>query len=187
MIGVVLGTGWEYDPRWGVEVVRRRHPEKLGPPQMASEAICQWSVRRFDTVILTNAAGATNPDLEVGEVVCISDHVNLTGLPATSLFATMAGIYTCVDGFRTGVYAQVPGPAFETPAEARMLRTIGADMVGMSTALEAGQAHELGMRVVGLSFISDVAGTSAGHDDVLAAAGKADLRGVLDRVIGGLT
>lgn len=184
--GVVLGTGWELPPSGGdvpYLAVRRVHPVTLGPPAMATESIRSWRRQGFDTVVLTNAAGACNPDLNVGEVVCISDHINLTGRPATSEFATMDGVYTTVDGFRTGVLAQVPGPAFETPAEVRMLRMMGADMVGMSTALEAAQAHALGMRVVGLSFISDVAGTSAGHEEVLAEAAKADLGKVVGRVL----
>lgn len=191
LIGVVLGTGWKDQCILPAAVRRygRRHPYETFYGDHATSSMATTVAMRdafadgVETVVLTNAAGSVNPDLEVGEVVCISDHLNLTGLPAATRFTAMSGIYTLVDGFRRGVFAQVAGPAFETPAEARMLRAMGADLVGMSTALEAAMAHELGMNVVGLSVVTDVAGTDECHDDVLAAAAKVDLDSILNGVL----
>lgn len=185
MIGVVLGTGWKDSCLLpdGVERIWRTHPYEGFGIESVRQPIHAAAMTGVDTLVLTNAAGACNPDLEVGEVVCISDHINLSGLPAATKFTSMSGIYTRVEGFRQGVFVQLPGPAFETAAEVRMLRTMGADMVGMSTALEAGYAHELGLRVIGLSFISNMAGTAECHEDVLAAASATDLAGVLDGVL----
>jgi purine-nucleoside phosphorylase len=143
------------------------------------------------TVVLTNAAGGINPDYAVGEPVLISDHINLTGrsplagpLPDdvpvrfTDLTETYsARLRRVARGLdRTlaeGVYAAVPGPHFETPAEIRMLAAAGADLVGMSTALEAIAARYLGAEVLGISIASNpAAGLSPepiNHQDVLAA------------------
>jgi len=128
------------------------------------------------TVVLTNAAGALRPELEVGRPVVIADHLNLTGTsPLTgelpphpfpcrfvdlgrlydpALRALVRGIDPSLD---EGVYAAVAGPQFETPAEVVMLRRLGADLVGMSTALEAIAAHHLGARVLGLSLVTNLA------------------------------
>jgi purine-nucleoside phosphorylase len=143
------------------------------------------------TIVLTNAAGAINPDYEVGEPVLISDHLNLTGRsPLTGplpddvpvRFTDLTETYSArlrdlareLDpALAEGVYAALPGPHFETPAEIRMLRTAGADLVGMSTALEAIAARHLGAEVLGISIASNpAAGLSPepiNHQDVLAA------------------
>jgi purine-nucleoside phosphorylase len=143
------------------------------------------------TVVLTNAAGGINPGYAVGQPVLISDHINLTGrsplagpLPEdvpsrfTDLTQTYSGrlreLARQLDPtLAEGVYAAVPGPHFETPAEIRMLRAAGADLVGMSTALEAIAARHLGAEVLGVSIASNpAAGLSPepiNHQDVLAA------------------
>ena len=110
-------------------------------------------------LLLTNAAGGIRPGLAVGDLVAISDHLNLTG--ANPLIGThdlpherfvdvsnlypLAPIVAAAGGLETGVYAALPGPSYETPAEIRMLATLGADLVGMSTVLEALAAHALGV------------------------------------------
>jgi len=120
------------------------------------------------TVVLTNACGSINADLEPGEPVLISDHISLTAVSPlvgpqfvdlTDLYSTrLRGLAREVDpGLREGVYAHWPGPAFETPAEIRMLRTLGADLVGMSTVPEAIAARHMGIEVLGLSCITNMA------------------------------
>ena len=145
------------------------------------------------TVVLTNAAGGINARYAVGEPVLISDHLNLTGrspltgpLPphVPSRFTDLTDAYSArlrtlareLDpSLAEGVYAGLPGPHFETPAEIRMLRTAGADLVGMSTVMEATAARHLGAEVLGISIVSNpAAGLSdqpIDHQDVLAATG----------------
>lgn len=185
MIGVVLGTGWkdQIDLPPGLFPIIRRHLYDSYTVNEIASPILAAVDQGVTTIILTNACGALSPDLEVGEIVCLSDHLNLTGECPDVGFAPMAGIYTQVGDFRTGVYAQVRGPGFETPAEARWLRSIGADVVGMSTAIEAIAAHAFGCRVIGLSLVTNVAATTAGHPDVLACAASVDLAGVLSSVV----
>lgn len=138
-------------------------------------------------VILTNAAGGLRQDYRPGQPVLISDHLNLT---ATSpivgpTFVDLTDLYSPrlrtlareIDPSLTeGVYAQLPGPHYETPAEIRMLRTMGADLVGMSTVLEAIAARAAGAEVFGLSMVTNLAAGMTGqpldHAEVLAA-GKA--------------
>ena len=127
------------------------------------------------TVVITNASGALHPDLAPGDVVLITDHLNLTGVsPLTGLAAgdgrpspfvdlvgawspRLRGLAREADGsLAEGVYAQVPGPHFETPAEIRMLRALGADLVGMSSVLEAIAARQLGAEVLGLSLVTNM-------------------------------
>ncbi|GLU47830.1 purine-nucleoside phosphorylase [Nocardiopsis ansamitocini] len=134
------------------------------------------------TVILTNAAGSLNTDLGVGQPVLISDHLNLTtrspivGANFVDLTDTYAIqlrklAHEAVPDLPEGVYAAMPGPHYETPAEIRMLRAMGADLVGMSTALEAIAARELGASVLGLSLVTNVAagltGQPLNHQEVL--------------------
>ncbi len=135
------------------------------------------------TVVLTNAAGGINPAYSVGSPVIISDHLNMTARsPLTGpAFVDLSEAYD--PGLRElarsvdptlpeGVYAAMPGPHFETPAEIRMLSAMGADLVGMSTVLEAIAARAAGARVLGLSLVTNIAAglQDAGldHEDVLA-------------------
>ncbi len=143
---------------------------------------CAAGVR---TVVLTNAAGGIAEGLTVGQPVLISDHLNLT---ATSplvgpRYVDLTDTYsprlralareidpTLVEG----VYAGVPGPHFETPAEIRMLRTLGADLVGMSTVLEAIAARAARAEVLGISLVTNLAAglvaAPLNVTDMLAAA-----------------
>jgi purine-nucleoside phosphorylase len=136
------------------------------------------------SVVLTNAAGGLRADLSVGQPVLISDHLNLTArsplvganfVDLTDLYsARLRELARAVDPSLTeGVYAALPGPHYETPAEIRMLRTMGADLVGMSTALEAIAARADGAEVLGLSLVTNLAAGMTGeplrHDEVIAA------------------
>jgi purine-nucleoside phosphorylase len=154
-------------------------------------------------VILSNAAGGLNPGFQRGDLMLLTDHINVTGTnplvgpnddrigprfpdmsavydPSLRALAEAAGRAEQVV-LRAGVYAGVLGPSYETPAEIRMLRAMGADAVGMSTVLEAIAARHAGLRVVGIAVITNAAagavpaprdGAAAAltHEDVLAAA-----------------
>jgi len=130
------------------------------------------------TLIVTNAAGGLNPAFDVGDLMAIEDHIFFPGLAGLSplvgapgeRFISMVDAYDpslvelalgCAAGLgltlRRGVYAMVAGPSFETPAELRLLTVVGADAVGMSTAPEVVVARQLGMRVLGLSCITNLA------------------------------
>lgn len=137
-------------------------------------------------VILTNACGGLRPGLSAGDPVLLRDHLNLTG--RTPLvgprFIDMSDVYAArlrelvrsVDpDIAEGVYAQFPGPQYETPAEVRMAGILGADLVGMSTVLEAIAAHAEGCEVLGISLVTNLAaglGDPLDHEEVLAV-GKA--------------
>ena len=166
------------------------------------------------TVILTNAAGGIRAGMTVGQAVLISDHINLTGAsplagdappqPYGSPFVNMVDAYSprlralareVNPLLEEGVYAGMPGPHYETPAEIRYLRTVGADLVGMSTVLEAIAARHLGAEVLGISLVTNLAaGLSPDgpeHGEVLAAGSKSAedlgllLRGVVVRIVSG--
>ncbi|MBK8026353.1 MAG: purine-nucleoside phosphorylase [Chloroflexi bacterium] len=169
-------------------------------PQQVTFPIRVMHLLGIDTLILTNAAGGVNPNYQTGDVMALIDHVNFVGLTginpligpnldsfgqrfigmahpydralrdAAQESAAEAGI-----GLHVGVYAGVSGPMFETPAEVRMLRTIGADAVGMSTVQETVVARHCGMRVLAFSGITNVAidqndfAGEANHEEVLEA------------------
>jgi purine-nucleoside phosphorylase len=162
------------------------------------------------TLVLTNAAGAINAGFAPGDLMVIEDHVNLLGNPLLGpneealgpRFPDMSEAYdrslrdaaeaACrAVGVRChrGVYVSIPGPSYETPAEIRMFRTIGADAVGMSTVPEVIAARHMGTRVVGLSCITNLAaGVSErklDHRDVLATGQRvrAALLEVLARLV----
>jgi purine-nucleoside phosphorylase len=150
-------------------------------------------MRLFDqlgigTVVLTNAAGIVNANLKPGRWMLISDHLNLarqSPLTGAGTFIDQSEVYSSelrdllraesleLTGSKLveGIYAWVNGPEYETPAEVRMLRTLGADAVGMSTVPEAIQARALGMRVAALSCLTNYgAGLSAkplSHEEVM--------------------
>ncbi|MFD9681214.1 purine-nucleoside phosphorylase [Rhodococcus sp. NPDC059969] len=140
-----------------------------------------------NTVILTNAAGGIAENYAVGQPVMISDHLNLTARSPLvgAEFVDLVDAYSpelralarSIDpDLAEGVYAGLPGPHYETPAEIRMLRTLGADLVGMSTVHETIAARALGARVLGISMVTNLAagitGASLDHQEVLVA-GKA--------------
>lgn len=143
------------------------------------------------TIILTNGCGSTHPQFAPGTPVLISDHLNLTAasplegatfVDLTDLYsARLRALATRIDPtLPQGVYAQFPGPHYETPAEVRMARTLGADLVGMSTALEAIAARAAGLEILGISLVTNFgAGVSAkplNHAEVLAAGRAAGPR-----------
>jgi purine-nucleoside phosphorylase len=157
-----------------------------GHGAVAVTAGVRWMARHgVDSLVLTNAAGTLNRDFAPGEWMMLSDHLNLTGTsPLTGAsFIDMSVAYDAAwrahfskvaasQGMRLneGVYAGLRGPQYETPAEIRMLRTIGADAVGMSTVLEAIQARALGLRVVGFSCLTNWAAgmqENLNHEEVL--------------------
>ena len=130
-----------------------------------------------DALVLTNAAGAINPQCDAGSLMCITDHINATGVsPLTGpnveawgpRFPDMSSVWdpnlralaleqALRLGIRLerGVYIQVPGPQLETPAETRAYRMLGADAVGMSTVLEAIAARHMGLRLLGISCLTN--------------------------------
>ncbi|MGQ0777075.1 MAG: purine-nucleoside phosphorylase [Pseudonocardiales bacterium] len=142
---------------------------------------CAAGVR---VVVLTNAAGGIAEGLQVGQPVLICDHLNLTASSPLvgPRFVDLTDVYSPrlrslareIDpSLAEGVYAGVPGPHFETPAEIRMLRTLGADLVGMSTVLEAIATRAEGVEVLGISLVTNLAAGMTGapldHLEVIAA------------------
>ncbi|WP_030625261.1 purine-nucleoside phosphorylase [Streptomyces sclerotialus] len=136
------------------------------------------------TVVLTNGCGGLREGMRPGQPVLISDHLNLTATSPIvgANFVDLTDLYSprlralCKEVDPTleeGVYAQFPGPHYETPAEIRMIRTLGADLVGMSTVLEAIAAREAGAEVLGLSLVTNLAAGMTGeplnHEEVLQA------------------
>lgn len=130
---------------------------------------------RIKNLIVTNAAGGINRDFSPGDLMLIEDHINLTGnnpligpnnnklgprFPDMSEAYSKDLIKTALSiksSLKKGVYAGVTGPSYETPAEIRMLRTLGADAVGMSTVSEVIAARHAGLKVLGISCISNMA------------------------------
>jgi purine-nucleoside phosphorylase len=164
------------------------------------------------TLIVTNVSGGIDPSLEEGEIVAISDHLNLTGAsPLTGpnderlgpRFVDMTDTYTPAlrrlaseasqeifgKPLREAVYAGLQGPSYETPAEVRMLRVLGAGLVGMSTVHEVIAARHSGLRVLGLSLVANLAAgvksTPLRHEEVtdVAAAGAPRVGALLEAVI----
>lgn len=154
------------------------------------------------TVVLTNAAGGLGEGMSIGQPVLIADHLNLTGrspltgpAPDASIgprFPDMTDLYSArlramarelEPSLMEGVYAGMNGPQYETPAEIRMLQTLGADLVGMSTVHEAVAARHMGAEVLAVSLVTNLAaglGDSLDHEDVLAVAARsADAMGAL--------
>jgi len=150
-------------------------------------------------LIMTNAAGGIRPDWPPGTLAAVTDHLNLTGLnplrgePPAGWGPRFPDMATAYDpqlvararahavrlGFAlaTGVYAGLAGPSYETPAEVRMLRALGADLAGMSTVLEVIAARHLGLRSLVLSLVTNpaagVADAPLDHEEVLAAGREA--------------
>jgi len=162
------------------------------------------------TLVVTNAAGAINTAFAAGDLMVIEDHINLLGNPLLGpneealgpRFPDMTEAYdralrdaaeaacrAAAVPCRRGVYVSIPGPSYETPAEIRMFRTLGADAVGMSTVPEVIAARHMGMRVVGLSCLTNMAAgvtdRRLDHRDVLATGErvKAALLEVLARLV----
>jgi len=151
-------------------------------------AACAAGVR---TMVLTNAAGGLREDYSVGQPVLISDHLNLTARSPLvgAEFVDLVDAYSPrlraiaheIDpALAEGVYAALPGPHYETPAEIRMLRTLGADLVGMSTVHETIAARAAGAQVLAVSLVTNLAAGMTGrplsHDEVLEAGRQSATR-----------
>jgi purine-nucleoside phosphorylase len=155
-------------------------------------------------VILTNASGAVNTTYRVGQPVLIRDHISLTATnPLIGAdFVDLSDVYSKRireivkvedPGIEEGVYAQIRGPSYETPAEINMARIIGADLVGMSTVPEAIAAHALGAEVLAISLVTNAAAGMSGekldHKEVIAAGLEATgrmgalLNGVIPKLL----
>ncbi len=165
------------------------------------------------TLILTNAAGSVNVNYKPGELVVLEDHINLTGTSPLlgpnpdelgPRFPDMTDVYdpalreiaekACWKAgvaVRKGVYLGLTGPAYETPAEIRMARTLGADVVGMSTVLEAIAARHMGIRCLGISCVTNMAAgvlkKKIDHQEVLDVGErvKQGLLEVLGQIVAG--
>ncbi|HEU5411757.1 MAG TPA: purine-nucleoside phosphorylase [Candidatus Acidoferrales bacterium] len=178
-------------------------------------ALARFGIR---TVILTNAAGGINTNYDQGALVIIRDHINLLGKnPLTGAnderfgprFPDMSEAYSAslraiaLEEARRlgitpheGIYAAVPGPSYETPAEIRYLRTIGADLVGMSTVPEVIAARHMHLRVLGISCVTNMAAgilnKPLDHAEVLETGRRVSgqfialLRAVIPRIAAGL-
>lgn len=157
-----------------------------------------------DTVIATNAAGSMQPDMPTGSIMCLSDHINFSGLnpligePTDARFVPMKDAYdpsiraalraaadTAQVEMADGVYAWYSGPSFETPAEIKAIAMLGADAVGMSTVPEVILARFLGLKAAAISTITNMAAgmsnesISHEHTKAMAPIGAAKLEQVL--------
>lgn len=180
----------------------RLHLYEGHPPGLVVEPVLLMGRLGAPIVVLTNAAGGLRPEWPPGSLMVVADHLNLTGRnalvgpndeglgprfpdlveawdPALRALLRRAGELEGVP-LVEGVYAGLLGPNYETPAEVRMLRSLGADAVGMSTVLEAIAARWIGLRICGVSLITNAAagitGESLSHEEVLAAAREAGPR-----------
>lgn len=173
----------------------------------ATRVMGRLGVKRL---VLTNAAGGVNTAFSPGALMIIDDHINLLGAnplagenddrfgprfpDMTEVYSTrlrrIAGEAAAAKGFAVthGVYAALLGPSYETPAEIRYLRTIGANAVGMSTVPEALAARHMGLEVLGLSCITNMAAgvlpEALSHDDVLETTRR--VRGTFTTLLGGI-
>jgi purine-nucleoside phosphorylase len=186
----------------GVSVVclqGRLHVYEGNSERLVVEPVLLMGRLGASIVLLTNAAGGVNVAYPAGTLMVISDHLNLTGrnpLAGPNDDALGTRFPDLVDAWsprlralmrraaaeegvtlEEGVYAGLIGPTYETPAEVRMLRTLGADAVGMSTVLEAIAARWAGLEIAGVSLVTNpgagVTGEPLTHEEVLAAAAEA--------------
>ncbi len=161
-------------------------------------------------LVLTNAAGGLDPTMRPGQLMLIRDHLNLMGVnplfgwrfqDGSPAFVDLSAVYDrellaiaaeAASGegvdLATGVYAAMSGPSYETPAETAFLARAGGHAVGMSTVPEAIAAKAVGLRVLGVSCVTNVAGEESMHQEVLARArgAAADLRSILMGVVASL-
>ncbi len=161
--------------------------------------VAYWGVKK---IILTNAAGGISDSIDSGDVVVIKDHISIWGVnPLIGIKGSFVDMVGCYDiemqdlaesaakevGFNVhrGVYVYLTGPSFETPAEIKLLKGLGADVVGMSTVPEAIVARRFGMKVAAISFVSNKAASESvkvRHEDVLRVIGDSSDR--LSELIG---
>jgi purine-nucleoside phosphorylase len=179
----------------------RVHGYEGHPPEMLTRGVELLAALGVETLLLTNASGGLRPDMQSGELVILTDHLDLVrrpwaeaignaavagprpggSVPYDAALAELAMAATRRAGVaaRRGVYALLSGPSYETRAEYRMLRHFGADVVGMSTVPEAAAARHLGVAVVACSVVTNVARPDADRqietdaEDVIALAAAA--------------
>jgi len=160
-------------------------------PQQVTFPVRLMQELKIQTLILSNAAGGINLNFSSGDIMLIRDHINLTGQnpllgpeePAWGIrFPDMTRVYdkdlgtlaeksAAANGIllREGVYAGLLGPSLETPAETRLLKTIGGDAVGFSTVMEAIAGVQAGMKILGLSLITNINNPDAPEQTTLEA------------------
>jgi purine-nucleoside phosphorylase len=189
----------------GVPVVAlqgRFHLYEGNDPGLVVQPVLLFKQLGAEVVVLTNAAGGVNPVYGPGTLMVIADHINLTGMSplmgqnADELgerFTDLTDVWAprlrerlhaagAAEGvaLEEGIYVGLLGPNYETPAEVRMLRVLGADAVGMSTVLEAIAARWIGLEVCGVSLVTNAGagydGVPLVHEEVLAAGAEAGPR-----------
>ncbi|WP_210527998.1 purine-nucleoside phosphorylase [Rubellimicrobium arenae] len=186
----------------------RAHYYESGDPAAMRLPLEVLKALGAEALVLTNAAGSLRADMPTGSVMLLSDHINFSGLnpligePTDARFVPMTDAHdpglrmglrdaAAAEGvhLHEGVYAWYSGPSFETPAEIRAIRTLGADAVGMSTVPEVILARFLGLRVAAVSVLTNMAaGLSAEsisheHTKAMAPLGAAKLERVLRRML----
>lgn len=182
----------------------RAHYYEKGDPAAMRRPLEVLKALGAEMLIVTNAAGSLRPDMPTGSIMCLSDHINFSGLnpligePTDARFVPMteahdpdlrarlhAAAEAAGETLFDGVYAWYSGPSFETPAEIRAIRSLGADAVGMSTVPEVILARFLGLRVAAISTITNMAAgmsdeaISHEHTKAMAPIGAARLEKVL--------
>ncbi|MGI9416989.1 MAG: purine-nucleoside phosphorylase [Geminicoccaceae bacterium] len=174
----------------------RVHLYEGKPASALRVMVCTLQALGCETLIVTNAAGSLRDEVGPGSLVLIEDHINLlgqnplTGPDAGRRFVDMSEAY-CANlrekvqrvaarekiALATGVYLATPGPSFETPAEIRACKALGADLVGMSTVPEVIAARHAGLDVIGFSIVTNLAagmsGNALSHEETLSEAGVA--------------
>jgi xanthosine phosphorylase len=174
----------------------RRHAYEGVSGEVVADPVRRLHAMGAEILVLTNAAGSLRAEVGPGEVVAITDHINLMGFNPLDgpQFVNMSNAYDAdlralLTAPHEGVYLAVRGPSFENPAEIRAFRTLGADLVGMSTVPECIVARSLGMRVAALSAVTNLAegmgGDKISHEQTLAAAarGAENLQPILERFL----
>jgi purine-nucleoside phosphorylase len=169
----------------------RQHFYQVRDARKVAHGIRMAAAAGCKQLVLTNGCGSTRPEVGPGSVVLLTDHLNHTG--ATPLegasFVDMTNVYSprlrelarSIDpSLPDGVYIQFPGPQYETPAEVRMAMGWGANLIGMSTVLEAIAAREAGMEILGLSLVTNMGAglgdSGLSHQEVLDAGRDAGPR-----------
>lgn len=174
----------------------RAHPYESGNPAAMGPAIEILQAAGIETLVLTNAAGSLDVAMRPGAIMLITDHINYAGMnpligqhgdenfvPMTDAYdpalrrSMLAAAKSCGVALHQGVYVWFSGPSFETPAEIRMARIIGGNAVGMSTVPETILARRFGLKVVGLSVITNLGagleGASPSHAETKSEGAKA--------------
>jgi purine-nucleoside phosphorylase len=180
----IMTEDGENSPRYALVLGARVHYYEGRGVRAVAHGVRTAAAAGCSTLVLTNGCGGLNRDWAPGTPVLISDHLNLTGasplegatfIDLTDLYSSrLRSLCRSVDpSLPEGVYAQFRGPQYETPAEVRMAGIMGADLVGMSTALEAIAGREAGMEILGVSLVTNLAAGISGepldHAEVLAA------------------